>query len=170
MPQATDSQIAMWRGAIALAWTDGKLDEGEKARLLEYFKDNIYLSDTQRAQLVKDLDRPAQLKDVWNDITDKEDRAHLIDIAPDIFWGGGNYSPAEHEVYNKMFSDQMGTVDIQKIKEDVAEIKAQIPKEHEEYDREYVEELDKAGSWIGTVGHMIYRFDRMLGIDPIDNI
>src|ERR1700744_4443906 len=85
MAQATDSQIAMWRGAIALLWVNQEIDEKEKQRLIQYFKDNICLTDAQRDQLIKDMEKPVSLQDVWGKITDTQDRAHLIDIAPTLF-------------------------------------------------------------------------------------
>ena len=66
-----------------------------------------------------------------------------------------------------MFADQMATVDMQKVKKEMADIVARMPAQREEYRREYIAELDKAGPLIGSVGKLMYHFDKMIGLDPV---
>ena len=160
MTQATDSQIAMWRGAIALAWANSKLDEGEKQKLQEYVKDNEFLSDAQRAQLMADTEHPITLDSVWVTITDPVDRAHLIDIAPTLFTSDGTYTADEHAVYDKMFAEQMASVDTKGVQQDVAAIKSHIPVEMAEDEQEYL-----AG--MGFAGRLIYHIEKKLGLEEI---
>jgi hypothetical protein len=162
MVQATESQIAMWRSAIALAWANGTLDEGEKALLLQYFKDNIYLTDAQRAQLIKDMEHKIELGDVWGSISDAQDRAHLIDIAPSLFSKHGTPTPEERALYDKMFADQMATVDTKKLQQEIGAIKAHIPIEKQEIEKEYAKDFNN----FGPIGRMIYHFNKMLGLEP----
>src|SRR5687768_2120949 len=112
--QATNSQLAMLRSAIALAWADHQMHEEEKSQLLNYFTHNIHLSESQRAKLAGDINQKIKLEEVWNDITDKHDRAHLINIATIIFWKDGAFSHSEQEVYNKIYNDHIATLDIKK--------------------------------------------------------
>jgi hypothetical protein len=159
MPQATDSQIAMWRGAIALTWIDRSMHEAEKIRLLQYFNDNIYLTDTQRAQLVADLERPIAVQDVWGDITNTQDRAHLIDIAPSLFTTHGTPTPAEKAVYDKMMADQMATIDTNALETDLQAMKARIPKERAEDEALFRSEFHH---W-GPLDILVYHIDKMFG-------
>ena len=168
MPQATDSQIAMWRGMIALAWADRGVDDGEKTRLLEYFRNNIYLSDSQRAQLAKDMDQPIELKDVWGSITDTQDRAHLIDIAPSLFATHGSPTPKERAVYEKMCADQMATVDTKKLESEFDKIKAEIPVEQAEEDAEYKSEFHHWGPLDKVVYHIDKTINDVFGLDPAE--
>jgi arylsulfatase A-like enzyme len=161
MPQATDSQIAMWRGAIALTWVDREMHEAEKARLLQYFKDNIYLTDSQRAQLAADLDRPISVQDVWGAITDTQDRAHLIDIAPTLFAMHGAPTPAEKAVYDKMMADQMATIDTKALEEEFEEIRAHIPVERADDEALYRSEFHH---W-GPLDNLVYHLNKMIGND-----
>ena len=161
MPQATDSQIAMWRAAIALTWVDRDMHEAEKARLLQYFKDNIYLNDSQRALLAADLDSPVAVQDVWSAITDTQDRAHLIDIAPSLFATHGAPTPAEKAVYDKMVADQMATIDTKALQAEFDEIKANIPAERAQDEALYRSEFH---NW-GPLDNLVYHIDRMLGDD-----
>ena len=162
MPQATDSQMAMWRGAIALAWANGSLDQGEKARLLNYFRDNVHLADTQRSQLIADIDQQFDLKDIWTLITNTEDRAYLIDIAPTLFATHGSPTPAEKAVYDKMLADQLATVDTKALQDDVMAIKARIPAEMANYEAEYQSDFSNMG-WAGRI---IYRINKFFGGGP----
>lgn len=161
MPQATDSQIAMWRGAIALTWVEREMHAAEKARLLQYLKDNIVLSEAQRAQLIADLDNPVRVQDVWPAITDTHDRAHLIDIAPSLFATHGAPTPAEKAVYDKMMADQMATVDIAALEGEFAEIKAHIPVEQAEDAAQYRSEFHH---W-GPLDKLVYHLEKMVGDD-----
>jgi hypothetical protein len=161
MPQATDSQIAMWRGAIALTWVDRDMHDTERARLLQYFSDNIYLTDTQRAQLVADLDQPIALQDVWDAITNPQDRAHLIDIAPSLFATHGAPTPAEKAVYDKMMADQMATIDTNALEGELAAITAHIPAERAE---EAALSRSEFHHW-GPLDRLVYHFDKMMGDD-----
>lgn len=157
MVQATDSQISMWRGAIALLWINQKLDENEKKRLIQYFKDNVYLTVVQREQLIKDMEHKITLKDAWDNITDTQDRAHLIDIAPTLFSEHGTPTPEERALYNKMFSDQLATIDEKAFRTEIEAIKARIPLEQEQQEEEFKHDFDN----MGAVGRMIYYFDKM---------
>jgi len=161
MAEATESQIAMWRGAIALTWANRTMDEDEKAQLLEYFKNNIYLTEAQRAQLIKDMDQKIELRDVWGSITDPQDRANLIDIAPTLFSKHGTPTAEERALYDKMFADEMAKVDNKKLQEEIGAIKARIPVERAEYRAEYEKEFNKFNMW-GAVGRLICHFDEML--------
>jgi enamine deaminase RidA (YjgF/YER057c/UK114 family) len=161
MAQATDSQIAMWRAAIALTWVDRTMHEAEKSRLLQYFKDNIYLNDAQRAQLTADLDHPVAVQDVWGEITDTLDRAHLIDIAPSLFATHGAPTPAEKAVYDKMMADQMATIDTQSLEADFAAIRANAGAGRAGDDALLRSEFHH---W-GPLDKLVYHIDKMLGED-----
>lgn len=113
MTQATKSHFAMFRGAIALAWADHELDAEEQERLEVYIDHNTELSDAQKAQLKEDLHNHITLDQVWDDITDVHDRAHLINIADAIFWEDGQLCHTEREVLDKMNEKHMATLDIE---------------------------------------------------------
>lgn len=111
-PQATDSYIAMLRGAIALAWADGIMDAAEKDRLRELISKNTHLSFIQQDQLKSDIDTQQNLDDIWGHITDKQDRAHLINIAVNLFHEDGDYSELEKKAYHQINSLHHDTLDV----------------------------------------------------------
>ncbi len=120
--QATDSQIAMFRGAIALAWADGVMIDSEKARLESFFENNLSLSPSQKTLLIGDIAHPIALEDVWAMITDPLDRAHLIDIAPVILRADDDYAEIEQRSYADIYARHMASLDQNAIERDVVDL------------------------------------------------
>lgn len=143
--QATDSQVALWRGAIALAWADQQLDEDEKSKLLEYIVGYLYFSEAQRAMLVQDVSQGVRIVDVWPHITDKQDRAHLINIAPVIFWRDEVFCQAEQDVYNTIFAEHMATLDVAATMADLRAMAVSDRSEWAQEEKELVSRLSLAG-------------------------
>ena len=119
MSEATTSHLAMYRAVIALAWADHSLDEKEQIRIHAHLDNNKNLSDAQREQLKQDMHQSIKMDDVWSDITDVQDRAHVINIADTLFWEDGDFSHSEKEVYEKIKAAHMATLDLDFIREDV---------------------------------------------------
>lgn len=116
MGQATESQINMFRGIIALAWADHELTDEEKGQLALFINKHLHLSDAQRAQLLDEVEHPVVLKDVWPAITDSHDRAHLLNVAPVIFRNDGVYCESEkelYELYEQKHLDSIGAAGIE---------------------------------------------------------
>jgi hypothetical protein len=101
---ATSSHTAMLRGAISLAWVDGTLHEEEKKRLHHFITHNITIHETQKAQLHAAIDTEEMLEDVWQEITEVQDKAHLINIATLIFWEDDTFCEAEKKMFRAMQS------------------------------------------------------------------
>ena len=120
-----DSQFAMYEGMIALAWLDHTLDPSEKEELHNLIDWNINLSDQQREQLHKDVDVKIRIEDVWPRITDKQDRAHLLNIAINIFNQDGEYCALEQSAFNLMREAHISTINIAALQQDIAQLKQQ---------------------------------------------
>jgi uncharacterized membrane protein YebE (DUF533 family) len=126
----------MFRGMIALAWADHDLDDNEKSRILVYIKNNKHLSAAQAEQLALDLDHPVDLDTVWPEITDVQDRAHLINLADVIFWEDGEMCRTEKQVYEKIRAAHIATLDEDFIRQDIAAYRTQLAANREAFDRE----------------------------------
>ena len=151
MSEATKSHYAMFRGAIALAWADHRLDEEEQERILVYIENNRHLSDAQRTQLKQDLLQPVKLDDVWPEITDVHDRAHLINIADAIFWEDGELCHTEKEVYDKIRAAHIATLDVDFIREDIADYRKELAVSRKAFEME----LDEMRSPLGRMLHYL---------------
>ena len=157
MNEANKSHVAMFRGIIALACADHKLDDNEKTRILVYIRNNKHLSDEQAELLVKDIDQPVDLDSVWPDITDVQDRAHLINIADVIFWEDGMLCHSEKEVYDKIRAAHIATLDADAIREDIAAYRKELASNREQFDREL-----KQIQLSGPFGRMMHYLEGMV--------
>ena len=79
----SESKLALWRSAIAIAYADGRLTEKEKTLLRKNIPHSI-LNDTQKQIIEKDLAEGVKLDEVFSGITDMRDRAHLINFARNL--------------------------------------------------------------------------------------
>ncbi len=109
--QVSESKFAAWRGAVALAYIDHTLSEAEKQKLHQYFSKQPF-SDVQKSQLDKDIDQGVDLDTVFPKITDKRDRATLINISRVLAYADGVFCEKEQEAFEHMMSRHMPTVDI----------------------------------------------------------
>lgn len=112
MTEASQSYMAMFLGAIALLWADGKLSDEEREKMHQLIDGNVELSPNQKELLKQDVETPVKLGDVWDKISEPHDRAHLINIAQMLFWADGAYCHSEEEVYHKMKEKHLATLDV----------------------------------------------------------
>lgn len=154
MSQATDSEFSMLRGAIALAWADDKLTAKEREQLKLYIAQNASISEEQRRTLMQDIKQKTSIKDVWDHITDRQDRAHLIDIAENIFLKDGTYSPKEKAVYDKLYSAHMATIAAKAIQ---ADMRAELKRQHDHDQQDY-------SGISGKIDRMIHYLNKKLGL------
>ncbi len=111
MTQATASYMAMLRGAIALAWEDGRLHAEEQDRLRDIIRHNVVISEEQRLQLLDDIDEQTELGEIWDKITNMHDRAHLLNLALALCHEDGDYSEQERAAYERINSLHLATLD-----------------------------------------------------------
>lgn len=155
MSEATKSEIAMFRAAIALAWADHSLSDEEQNRLLVYIDKNENLSDTQREQLKKELGQPIKMDDVWPEVTDLRDRVHVINIADTIFWEDGQLCHSEKEIYEKIKASHMATLDLDIIREDIAAYRKELLANRQKFQQELHEIR-------GPFGRMMHYLETMV--------
>lgn len=115
----------MYEGMIALAWADHALDAQEKQGLHDLIDSNTYFSDQQRAKLHEDVDQQITIEGVWPRITEKKDRARLLDIAGVIFMKDGKLCETEQELYNTFLEKHLSTLDNEATLKEIREMAAQ---------------------------------------------
>jgi len=136
MNEAKSSEIAMYRAAIALAWADKSMSEEEQNKLKVYMDNNKKLSETQREQLKNDIAQPIKMDDVWPQITEVRDRAHVLNIADAIFWADGQLCHSEKEILEKIKSAHMATLDISAIREDIRSYRQELLVDRKKFQQE----------------------------------
>ena len=76
------------------------------------------------------------MDDVWPDITDVLDRAHVINVANTIFWEDGELCHSEKEVYEKIKAAHMATLDMDFIREDIANCRKDMAASRQQFEQE----------------------------------
>lgn len=110
MSDLTDSRLAMYEGIISLAWADHSLHENEKAGLHQLIDANPRFTDDQGNRLHNLVNDRCDLADVWERITDKYDRAYLLDTANYIFTKDGLYTESEQDAYDVFLADHLNSI------------------------------------------------------------
>ena len=119
MAEITESRLAMYEGIIALAWADHDLDANEKQELHALIDGNPRFTDEQRSKLHNDVDNKLLLKEVWSRVTEKRDRARILDMAHRIFLKDGKYCANEKELYDTFLAEHLETLDAEEMQQEV---------------------------------------------------
>ena len=162
-----DSKYHMIRGLIALAWADDVLDPNEVTVLAAFMDKNIYLTPEQREQLKKSIRTPISIFNVWDQITDIEDRTRLINMAGVIFYADGEFCPKEKKIYDQMLAMHLGDInrtaterEIAAMTKEVQSYAAEIAKKQERnYNAQMKKNSEKTPSKIGL---LIYRINTVM--------
>ncbi|HYD18467.1 MAG TPA: hypothetical protein VEF76_08320 [Patescibacteria group bacterium] len=163
----SESQYQMWRGVIAIAHVDGKMHDEERAYLRRTFQnlDRVYgLSVEQRKQLDDDMENPKDLATILPLITEPQFRGTLIHFGEVMVWADSEVSPEEEDVIKKLYTQQMSTIDEQKLR---AEVKASLASSQAELERERAK-THATGERRSPVFRAIDGALRKLGIDILE--
>lgn len=119
MSGVSDSRFAMYEAMIALVWADHELDAEEKKTLHELIDGNLFFSDEQRAQLHDEVDHHKELAEVWPRITEKVDRARVLDIAAKLFHADGAYCETEQKIFKEFYRKHMESLDTESMRQEI---------------------------------------------------
>lgn len=153
MSEITESRLAMYEGIIALAWIDHTLHPDEKQSLHDLINNNPRFTDEQREILHGMADQKAKLEEIWPQITDKQDRAYLLDIANMIFHRDGEYCDIEKEVYEKYLAAHLETIDTEETMQELQTM-AVAMRLQREAEEEAMEEYGDQFSLIGRLKNL----------------
>lgn len=135
MPVITASRLAMYRGIIALAWADHQLTPEETEGVQALITNNPRLSAEQKQQLLTEIKTPMRLESVWPNITEAQDRAHLLDIAMNVFGHDGEIAAQEKETYEAFLAKHLKTLDVAGMMRDMNSLLAQQAQTREQDER-----------------------------------
>ena len=169
MALISSSKCAMLRAIMALAWVDGKVTDDERARLIDFLDTTQYISDVQRASLKSHLtdNLDMDIDELWEQITEKEDRAQLIDVALSIFHADGDFSSTERTVYEKLFQSHMTSLDLVGLKKDLSQMAAEAKERLKQEEADYIASFKNDGGFpipgINKVEFLLYKLNKFLG-------
>ena len=121
----TDSRFAVYEGVIALAWADHNLSKEEKQVFHRLADGNIYMNAYQRQTLHEKIDYKATIEEIWPRITEKQDRAFLLNLADTIFHADDEYCESEQSLYDFLHEKHMGTLDTEAVLRDISHLAMQ---------------------------------------------
>jgi uncharacterized membrane protein YebE (DUF533 family) len=162
-----DSQYQMWRGVIAIAHADGKVQDEERAYLKKVFQnlDRVYgLTMAQRNELDDDMLNPKSLADILPKITEPQYRGMLIHFGEVLVWADNQVSAEEEDVIKKLYAGQMSSIDEGKLR---AEVKAQLAATKAEHDHT-LEKIHATGARKSPLFRGFDRLLRKVGIDILE--
>ena len=110
----SDSKLALWRSAIAIAHADGKITNSERALLHDFLQGHAF-SDAQVKIIDNDLANGFSLDDVFEGITDKRDRAHLINFARILVHVDGDFHDAEKKIMEYITGYHAEAINLHKV-------------------------------------------------------
>ena len=154
----TSSNVALYRGLIALAWADHELHPDEKSTLHDIIDNHIGLTDEDRTKLHSEVERRVSLSSVWPDITDPQHRARLIDMANIIFQQDGDFSDAERDLIETFRVRHLNSIDIDAVRADMSGFMA----DHAEKLEAEREEIRAWASQYGLIGSLKKAFSTKL--------
>lgn len=165
--QMPESLYQMWRGVIAIAHVDGKLQDEERAYLKKTFAnlDRVYgLTIEQRKQFDDDMANAKDLATILPLITEPQFRGTLIHFGEVMVWADSEVTAEEEEVMKRLYTAQMSTIDEKNLR---AEIKASLAHSKAEHEAQ----LAKAHATADRRSPVFRAIDsalKKLGIDMLD--
>ena len=118
------STFYMWRCVIAIAHADGLVHELERAYIERIITnmDRIYgLTPEQKSTFAADLEKPQNIPDLLPYINDPAVRSQLIYFGGLLAHADGVLDPRESDILKKLRTDQLASLDMQKIHSQVKE-------------------------------------------------
>jgi hypothetical protein len=146
--KVTDSRFAMWRCAVALAWADEKLTNSEIALIHDHSERHAF-SDEQHIILDNDLKNGVKLDDVFDLITDKLDRAHLINFGRVLLHVDQNYSVVEQKIMAEISEKHAKLINLPQVLKESRAVATKLFNEYEVARKARNVEDDKKMGFLG---------------------
>jgi len=101
----------MWRGVVAFAHADGKVEPSEREFITKFFETVPFTHD-QQLQLLEELEDPADINEIFPKITDAADRGEMILFARMMCWSDGDFHHQEEAILKHMNKEVIRKVDL----------------------------------------------------------
>lgn len=106
----SESRFYMWRAVVALAHADGRVTPEER-ELVESYLGALPATEKQKETLREDLLYAQEVGDMFEKISEPEDRGEFFQFARIMNWADGDLDAQEDKIFEKVQSLQMGTLD-----------------------------------------------------------
>lgn len=164
MTDITESKYNMYKALIALVWADGHVTESESKYMRSYITNLDELNFDQREELLTALVEKPDIDAIWNDITDKRDRAFVLDMATSIFYADGEYSIAEKQLYADLLQKHLATLDEKTHALEIKRLQEQARISSLQDEEAYQQEIEKENDpGVSRVERFLYKVNKKLG-------
>lgn len=165
MTYSKSEQLLILRGVISLAWADHSLSAEEQEMLQRLIDNNTHLSDKDKASLHKEIMSPAPIDDIWKQMHEKTSRAHLLNIASNLFWSDGDFSAHEKELLNQLERLHLESLNAPVMKAELSELAKDLRQKNDADTADFKEwRLTRAESFMFGIGdplaHVAYYLEK----------
>ena len=118
----SESQFQMWRCVIAIAHTDGQLQQAEREYLGKVFAslERVHgLTPAQQKSIADDMAHAKQVTDILPLVTEPQYRGLLVHFGETLAWADNELSLGEEDILKKLHAGQMAAVDLNQLRADV---------------------------------------------------
>lgn len=108
------SQFYMWRAVFAMAHADNVVTEEEKKYLNNILAKEAFSAE-QRNILIKDMDQPQDIAEMFVNIEDQNDRSQFFYHARMLVWSDGDFGEQEQKIMMRLKQTHVRTVDFDQV-------------------------------------------------------
>lgn len=112
--KVSESRFQMWRTLFAIAHADHIVTE-EEQKFMEEALESVPFSLSQKTILEEDIKHPKDIIEMFEGISDFEDRSAFFDFARKLVWIDGDYGEEEQDIILKLKTAHMKTADAGKL-------------------------------------------------------
>ncbi len=114
----TESRFNMWRAVFAMAHADEGISSEEETFMREALSTYSF-SETQRTILGNDMRHKADIWELFQNVSEKQDRSDFFKYARLIVWCDGDFDEQEREIMSQLKGTHFRTLNEDEMKREI---------------------------------------------------
>ena len=106
----SQSRFNMWRAVLALIYADGVV-QPQELEFMDHYLAEVPFNEEQKEILKSDLVDPQDVTELYDVITDIEDRGQFFMFARMLIWCDGDLDAQEEKIFDHLMKKQMHDID-----------------------------------------------------------
>lgn len=143
----TDSRFYMWRTIFALVHADHQVTSEEHAFAAHYL-DSVPFTSEQRKILADDLKSPQNVIDMFDRISNPEDRGEFFEFARNLLAVDNDFSEAEKKIFEILVTRNSAHFNTEALRQEIARAHDDSIARREAEDLQFAEEADQITGFI----------------------
>ncbi len=119
----SESRFYMWRAVFSMAHADHVVTDEERS-FMEGYLAQVPFSDAQRSTLEQDMAEAQDVYEMFDMITEPEDRGQFFEFARMMCWSDGDYDAQEEEIKEYLKESQLKHVNADKLELELRQSRA----------------------------------------------